>query len=398
MAFATLATRDYDLVISSSHALAKMVGRGARGVHLSYCYSPPRYLWDLHDVYMAQADWKRRAAMTVGRGFLQALDKASARRVTHFVGISRCVADRISRVYGRTARVIYPPVEAKAGNGRASSGNREGFLLYLGRLVPYKRVDLIVRAATRHGIRTVIAGDGPERARLKALAGRNVEFVGAVTEAQAGDLLDRCAAFLFCAEDDFGIAPLEANAHGAPVVALRAGATLETMRDGETAILFDDPTDEALAAAVKRALQHPWDESILRSNAARFGPERFREIQPPPVRDEIHVGAGRALEIAAHLEQDREHTEALEHHPLLADGLEPHKVAQLWLAAPGQPNTVVDIGDTLELKCKALLAHPSQLGKDVVDVAGELARWMAEGQDFEFGESFRRFILESEPE
>src|SRR5205807_9140884 len=105
MAFATLATRDYDLVISSSHALAKMVGRGARGVHLSYCYSPPRYLWDQHDVYMARANWRRRAAMVVGRGFLQALDRMSARRVTHFVGISELVAGRIDRAYGGKARV-----------------------------------------------------------------------------------------------------------------------------------------------------------------------------------------------------------------------------------------------------------------------------------------------------
>jgi glycosyltransferase involved in cell wall biosynthesis len=108
------------------------------------------------------------------------------------------------------------------------------------------------------------------------MAGSNVQFIGAVDEVQAGDLLDRCAAFLFCAEDDFGIAPLEANAHGAPVVALRAGAILETMQEGETAIFFDEPTEEALAVAVRRALTHPWDESVLRANASRFSPERFR--------------------------------------------------------------------------------------------------------------------------
>jgi len=143
-------------------------------------------------------------------------------------------------------------------------------------LVPYKRVDLIVKAAAQHGLRTVIAGDGPERGRLEAIAGQNVEFVGAVSEAQAGDLMDRCAAFVFCAEDDFGIAPLEANAHGAPVVALRAGAIIETMLDGHTAILFDEPTTQALTAAVHRATDHRWDESVLKSNAARFSPERFR--------------------------------------------------------------------------------------------------------------------------
>jgi len=213
--------------------------------------------------------------MAAGRGLLQALDRWSARRVTHFAGISRYVAQRIARVYGRQARVIYPPVSAKTRGGAVTAGRREGFLLYLGRLVPYKRVDLIVRVAMRLGIRTVIAGDGPERARLQAVAAKNVEFVGSVSEAEAGKLLDECGAFLFCAEEDFGIAPIEANAHGAPVVALRAGAVVETMRDGETAILFDDPGEVAFEAAIRKALCHPWNDAALRSNAARFGPERF---------------------------------------------------------------------------------------------------------------------------
>jgi len=276
MAFGSLATREYDLVISSCHALAKMVGRGRRGVHLSYCYSPPRYVWDLHDVYMAHADWKRRAAMAAGRSFLQTLDRLSSRRVTHFVGISHYVADRIARVYERNARVIYPPVTAKTSSLGGRPRQRENFLLHVGRLVPYKRVDLIVRAAALHGLRTVIAGDGPERGRLEGMAGQNVEFIGAVSEAQAGDLMDKCAAFVFCAEDDFGIAPLEANAHGAPVVALRAGAIIETMSDGQTVIFFDEPTIEALTTAVHRARDVRWDESLLRSNAARFSAERFR--------------------------------------------------------------------------------------------------------------------------
>ena len=114
-----------------------------------------------------------------------------------------------------------------------------------------------------------------------------VEFVGAVSEAQAGDLMDRCAAFVFCAEDDFGIAPLEANAHGAPVVALRAGAIIETMLDGHTAILFDEPTTQALTTAVHRATDHRWDESVLKSNAARFSPERFRTEFAAAVSDAL---------------------------------------------------------------------------------------------------------------
>ena len=276
IAFGSIDTRPYDLVISSSHALAKAVRPGARGIHFSYCYSPPRYIWDQHDVYMARTDWKRRAAMGLGRRLLQVLDRTCARRVTHFTGISHYVAQRIHRAYGRGARVIYPPVEHKGTNAVPENTHREDFLLSLGRLVPYKRIDVIVRAAEKHGVRTLIAGDGPDRERLKKIAGKNVEFLGPVSESEAGYLMDRCRAFVFCAEEDFGIAPLEANAHGAPVVALGAGAILETMQDGETAVLFAEVSEDALSAAVGRALMHEWDEALLRSNAARFSPARFR--------------------------------------------------------------------------------------------------------------------------
>ncbi len=272
IAFRSIDTRPYDLVISSSHALAKAVRPGARGVHLSYCYSPPRYIWDQHDVYMARTNWKRRAAMAMGRRFLQVLDRSCARGVTHFSGISQYVAQRIHRVYGRGARVIYPPVERKGTDTAPRKPAREDFLLSLGRLVPYKRIDVIVRAAERHGVRTLIAGEGPDRSRLEKIAG----ILGSVSESEAGHLLDRCRAFVFCAEDDFGIAPLEANAHGAPVVALAAGATLETMREGETAMLFPGASEEALSTAVGRALTREWDDALLRANAARFSPARFR--------------------------------------------------------------------------------------------------------------------------
>jgi glycosyltransferase involved in cell wall biosynthesis len=144
-------------------------------------------------------------------------------------------------------------------------------------LAPYKRVDVIVKAATLHGVRTVIAGDGPERPKLEALAGNNVEFLGSVSEAEAGRLLDTCSAFVFCAEEDFGIAPIEANAHCAPVVALRAGGVAETIKDGETGVLFDQPTLESFSRAVEKALTMSWDERLLKANAERFSPGEFRQ-------------------------------------------------------------------------------------------------------------------------
>jgi glycosyltransferase involved in cell wall biosynthesis len=274
-AFASLDTRGYDLVISSSHAFAKAVRGRAGAVHVCYCHSPPRYLWDLYDTYRRQARGLQRLALAAGVHPLRWLDRRSADGVDRFVCNSHYVARRIERYYRREADVVYPPVEVKPFNGE--SGKRDNFLLYLGRLVPYKRVDLAILAAERLGIKLVVAGDGPSRPDLERLAGRWTEFVGEVSEEEAGRLLSTCAAFVFCAEEDFGIAPVEANAHGAPVVALRAGGILETMREMETAVLFDEPVPEAIARAIVNALEHSWDEHVLRANALRFSPDRFRE-------------------------------------------------------------------------------------------------------------------------
>lgn len=273
VAFRMLDTRRYDLIISSSHAFAKSA-RARRGAkHLSYCYSPPRYLYDLQQTYAARASLRQRLALQVMTPLMRAVDRWAARGVDRFIGISHYVAARIERSYGTAAGVVYPPVDVKPGGAPAARGT---FLLTVGRLVPYKRVDLAIRAAALLDMRLVIVGDGPERARLEAMAGSNCEFFGAASEEVAGALLSTCAAFVFCAEEDFGIAPLEANAHGAPVVALRKGAAIETIPDGVAGTFFDDETPEAVADAITRCLARPWDTEALRANASRFSPARFR--------------------------------------------------------------------------------------------------------------------------
>jgi glycosyltransferase involved in cell wall biosynthesis len=273
LAFASLDTSAYDLVISSSHAFSKMVRARPGAVHLCYCHSPPRYLWDLRDAYRRGAGPLQRAALAVSSPALRRWDRHAAGRVDHFLANSRFVASRVRRAYGRRATVVYPPVSPK---GAVAPGPRGDFLLSLGRLVPYKRVDLAIAAAERLGRRLIVAGDGPDRPRLERLAGRRTEFAGAVSEAEAGRLLSTCAAFVFCAEEDFGIAPVEANAHGAPVVAYRAGGVCESMADGVTAEFFDRQEVEDVAAALARALDRSWDQAALAANAARFSPEVFR--------------------------------------------------------------------------------------------------------------------------
>lgn len=274
LAFASLDTRKYDLIISSSHAFAKMVRRAPHAVHVCYCYSPPRYLWDLSATYRQDARGMQRLALVGALGGLRRVDRWSARGVDHFIAISQYIADRVQRCYGRRADVVYPPVTAKPLDGPIHQ--REHFILSLGRLVPYKRVDLVVEAAERLGVRLVVAGDGPDRARLEALAGPHTEFVGAVSEAEAAKLYSTCAAFVFCADEDFGIAPVEANAHGAPVVGFGRGGLLETMREGVTAELFAQQTVDSLTDAIGRALDRSWDAAQLRANAERFAPENFR--------------------------------------------------------------------------------------------------------------------------
>jgi glycosyltransferase involved in cell wall biosynthesis len=288
-AFASLDTSEYDVVISSSHSFAKMVRVSAPTVHVCYCYSPPRYLWGLRDTYRMQATPIQRAALAAGTGALRWLDRRAAAGVDHFIGISQHIAERIRRSYGRVADVVYPPVVPKAVAHRP--GARGDFLLHLGRLVPYKRVDLAIAAAERLGVRLIIAGDGPDRGRLQRLAGRHTQLVGQVSETEAAELLSSCAAFVHPAEEDFGIAPLEANAHGAPVIGFGRGSLTETMIAGITAELFEEQSVDAVVDATRRALSREWDTDALRANASRFSPERFREaftasvlaaLQPAP--------------------------------------------------------------------------------------------------------------------
>lgn len=274
-AFASVDTSRYDLVISSSHAFAKVVRRRTGAIHVCYCHSPPRYLWDLNETYRRQMRGVRGLALASVTGMLRRVDRLAAGSVDHFICNTRYIADRVRRCYGRDADVVYPPVAQKPLRGPAPK--RGDFLLSLGRLVPYKRVDLAVQVAERLGIRLVVAGDGPERSRLQEMAGRHTEFVGSVSEEEAGQLLSTCAAFVFCAEEDFGIAPVEANAHGAPVVGFGRGGLLETMREHLTAEFFSEQTVDAVANAVQRALGRRWREEQLRANAALFSPESFRQ-------------------------------------------------------------------------------------------------------------------------
>jgi glycosyltransferase involved in cell wall biosynthesis len=265
-----------DVVLSSSSAWAKNLRPPRGAMHVCYCYTPARFLWHWTREYVARlkAAAPLKAAVRASLPGLRWWDRRGSGRVNAFIAISRAVRERIRRYYGRESLLIYPPVDTERfqPDGRAA----EDYFLVVTTLNPYKRVDLAVGACTRLGTRLKVVGDGPELERLRAVAGPTVEFLGKVADEDLPGLYARCRAFLMPQEEDFGIAPLEAQASGRPVVAYGAGGALETIVDGETGVFFGEQTEEALAGALRRMDGHEFQVVACRENALRFSREVFR--------------------------------------------------------------------------------------------------------------------------
>jgi glycosyltransferase involved in cell wall biosynthesis len=274
----------YGLVLSTSHAVAKGVRVDPGTPHLCYCHTPMRYVWDQADAYLGRG--LRRAAAAPLVRYLRRFDLRTAGpdRVQRFVANSRNVAARIRERYGREAAVVYPPVAV--GRIRPSGRAPEDFFLLVGGFVPYKREDVVLEAFRRLRRRLVVVGDGPQRARRLAQAPPGVEFPGRVSDADLADLYARARALIFPAEEDFGIAAVEAQAAGRPVIALGRGGALETVvppgAEGDggapTGLFFAEQTAGSLAEAVLafERLEAEFDPRAIRAHALRFAPERFR--------------------------------------------------------------------------------------------------------------------------
>jgi glycosyltransferase involved in cell wall biosynthesis len=282
-AIESLDLSSYELVISSSHAVAKGVMTHRGQVHICYCFTPMRYAWDLREQYLRQTGFDRGLRGMLVRPVLSRLrawDRAASARVDHFIAISRFIADRIRRCYGRESTVIYPPVAVAP---TANFGPRGDHYVTVSQLVPYKRIDLIVQAFARlpeH--RLVIVGDGPERRRIETTATPNVRFMGRLPEQERDKWLATARAFIFAAEEDFGIAPLEAQALGTPVIAYAGGASSETIVGAEgdtpTGILYREQTSTAIVEALREFERAPsrFRPEACRENARRFDVHRFR--------------------------------------------------------------------------------------------------------------------------
>ncbi|MBD3160712.1 MAG: glycosyltransferase [Candidatus Eisenbacteria bacterium] len=284
--------RGFDLVLSTSHCVAKgaRVHPGTR--HLCYCHTPMRYVWPAYEEYFgdkrfgAPASWLLPLLATA----LRTWDVAANHRVDSFAANSRHVAARIARWYGRAARVIHPWVDTERFHPPAEPGEG-GYDLILSALVPYKRIDLALDAYRgRPEQRLVVAGSGVEKERLLRRAPQNVRFFDWLSPEETVRMIQSCRALVFPGEEDFGIVPVEAMACGKPVVAFRSGGAMETVVEGETGLFFDRPTPEDLAGALDRLREQRWDPPAIRAHALRFGRERFdREVDA--WLDEEGVGA-----------------------------------------------------------------------------------------------------------
>lgn len=275
---------EFDVVLSSTSAFAKGILTRPNTLHISYCHTPTRYLWtDTHE-YLEDLKYSRLVKV-----FLPALihrlrlwDKMSVDRVDYFVANSHTVKNRIQKYYRRDSEVIYPPVDTHLFKISSEVGD---YFLAGGRLVPYKRFDLLVKVFNRLGYKLKIFGTGPELEKLKQLARPNIEFLGGVTDIEKAELMSKAKAFLHPQVEDLGITPIESMAAGRPVIAYPVGGVTETVIHGETGVYFKDQSWEALLDTVLHFNHENWDSAKIRAFAEKFAVDSFKEKIKNLVKD-----------------------------------------------------------------------------------------------------------------
>ena len=288
---------EYDLIFSSSSGYAKGVRRRRNAIHVCYCHTPMRWIWR-YDDYVAREKFGSfaRSLLPLMLWPLKKWDLRASQQPNYYIANSRLVADRIKKIYGREAHVIPPPIDV---NRFHMSNEIDDYYLVLSRLMPYKRIDLAIEACKRMNRRLIVIGDGPDRARLEKLADDRIEFLGRQPDKIVNYYAARCRALLFPGEEDFGMAPLEANAAGRPVIAYRAGGAVETVEDGVTGVFFDQAGSISLSEAIERFEGLRFDQYTLRRHAEKFDRTvfTFRVLQflgsvaPSTCSEELLTGA-----------------------------------------------------------------------------------------------------------
>lgn len=278
-AIESLDVSEYDLVLSSSHSVAKGILTGPDQVHICYCHSPIRYAWDLQHQYLRQAGLQRGFRSIYARAtlhYLRMWDLRTTPGVDHFLANSSFIARRIEKIYRRDSTVVHPPVEIDAWS---LEEEKSDYYFTASRLVPYKRVDLLVKAfAKMPNRKLIVVGHGSEMAKCKKEATANVELLGFQRDDQLRPLMQKARAFLFAAEEDFGITVVEAQAAGTPVICLGRGGVLDSVIPGVTGLYFQEQTTESIVAAVEEFENsaHLFDAKRIRWFAERFSPQAFR--------------------------------------------------------------------------------------------------------------------------
>ncbi len=276
LAVESLDLHDYDLVVSSDSAAMKGIITRPDTCHICYCHSPMRYAWSMAREYMRGHGILMRGILSLVMHYLRMWDQSASSRVDYFACNSKTVKERIWKYYRREATIIYPPCDVDAVN---VSLHDDGYYLFVGRLVGYKRADLAVKSFSRSGRRLVVVGNGPQERALKSIASRNIEFLGWVGDQELRSLYAQCSAVVFPGEEDFGIVPVEAQACGKPVIAYGRGGATETVIPGKTGLWFEEQTVDALESAVsqfERAAES-FDPHFIRSHAEKFNEARFKQ-------------------------------------------------------------------------------------------------------------------------
>jgi len=267
----------YDVILSSSHAVAKGVLTHSNQLHISYVHTPIRYAWDLYHQYLRESGLDTGLKGKLAKYFLHKIrmwDISTINRVDHYIANSNYIARRIKKIYGKESTVIYPPVDVEKFKLHEE---KEDFYLTASRMVPYKKIDLIVEAFSKTDKKLIVIGTGPDMEKIKSFAKNNVEFLGFASDKVLLAYMQKAKAFVFAAEEDFGIIPVEAQACGTPVIAFGKGGALETVVDNETGIFFHEQTADSIIEAVHNFEKQKFDTKIIRKNAEKFSVAIFEK-------------------------------------------------------------------------------------------------------------------------
>jgi glycosyltransferase involved in cell wall biosynthesis len=289
MAFEQFDFCDYDLIISNKSGFCHGIITGPETLHICYCLTPTRYVWRYHQY--AEQENLGGLFRTIMPPFLTQLrqwDRLAADRVDHFIAISQTIRQRIAKIYRRKSTIIYPPVDTRRFASAATSiEDIENYYLIVGRLVPYRRIDILIQAFNKMGRPLLIAGSGRDRERLESLAGPTIEFLGRIPDEDLPGLMARCRAFMWPGEEDFGISPIQAMAAGRPVIAYAAGGALETVIPGHTGALFYEQKVEAMIKTVEQFDERTLNPQVISTFAAQFDTLEFKRKMQQFVEEKL---------------------------------------------------------------------------------------------------------------